>query len=32
MVDALTGHPAADRETAEAIVVEQDRRVVPLSS
>jgi hypothetical protein len=31
VVDALTGHPAADRETPEAVVVEQDRRVVPLS-
>ncbi|TVT61604.1 hypothetical protein FNH05_02765 [Amycolatopsis rhizosphaerae] len=32
MVEPLTPHPAADRVTAEAIVVEQDRSVVPLSN
>lgn len=31
MVEPMTGHPAADRITAEAVIVEQDRRVVPLS-
>nr|WP_225954569.1 DUF6177 family protein [Kibdelosporangium phytohabitans] len=28
----MTGHPAADRETPAALVVEQDRTVVPLST
>lgn len=31
MVDPLS-HPAADRDTPEALIVEQDRKVVPLSS
>jgi hypothetical protein len=31
VAEPLTGHPAADRSTAEALVVEQSRAVVPLS-
>ncbi len=32
MVQPVTWHPAADRATPEAVVVEQDRTVVPLST
>ncbi|GDY33528.1 DUF6177 family protein [Gandjariella thermophila] len=32
MVEPMTWHPAADRVTAEAVIVEQDRSVVPLST
>jgi hypothetical protein len=32
MVEPVTGHPAADRATSEALIVEQDRGVVPLST
>lgn len=32
MVEPVTWHPAADRATPEALVVEQDRSVVPLST
>lgn len=32
MVEPLTGHPAADRVTPDALVVEQDRGLVPLST
>ncbi|MQA13421.1 MAG: hypothetical protein GEV09_04380 [Pseudonocardiaceae bacterium] len=32
MVQPVTWHPAADRATAETLVVEQDRNVVPLST
>lgn len=32
MVEPVTWHPAADQATAEALIVEQDRTVVPLST
>lgn len=32
MVEPVTWHPAADRATPEALIVEQDRTVVPLST
>ncbi|WP_410664164.1 DUF6177 family protein [Amycolatopsis sp. lyj-84] len=32
MVEQVTGHPAADWATSEALVVEQSRRIVPASS
>jgi Family of unknown function (DUF6177) len=32
VVEPVTWHPAADRATSEALIVEQDRTVVPLSS
>jgi hypothetical protein len=32
MVEPVTWHPAADRATSEALIVEQDRTVVPLST
>ncbi len=32
MVEPVTWHPAADRATSEALIVEQDRVVVPLST
>lgn len=32
MVEPVTAHPAADRVTAQALVVEQERAVVPLST